>query len=141
MEFIVSILRNKWFWVAVIIIILIIVIYRNLGPLIEKVKDKRLPSYARDEEGNVIKVTDLDKIRLDRLVIQLREAVERFSGMDGSDFKEVNALTDQELEYVAKTYKSSFGVSLYKDIDDEWLPFTNEDENLMARLDKLGFKS
>ncbi len=108
MEIIVSLLRNKWFWIAVITIIVIIIIYRNLGPLIEKLKDKRVPSYARDEEGNVIKVTDLDKMRLDRLVIQLREAVERFSGMDGSDFKEVNSLTDQELEYVAKTYKSSY---------------------------------
>ena len=140
MEIIVSLLRNKWFWIAVITIIVIIIIYRNLGPLIEKLKDKRVPSYARDEEGNVIKVTDLDKMRLDRLVIQLREAVERFSGMDGSDFKEVNSLTDQELEYVAKTYKSSYGSSLFKDIDDEWLPFTNEDEKLQARLDKLGYK-
>lgn len=141
MEIVVSLLKNKWFWIILAIIIILVVLNRNWNIIKDKLFDKRNPSYTVDEEGNKIQVTELDKIRLDKLVVATNVAVNSALGMDYSHFEPLLDLTDQELEYVAKSYKSSYNVSLYQDIDDEWLPFTQGDEKLQARLDKLGYKS
>lgn len=52
----------------------------------------------------------------------------------------INALNDSELRYVAQFYEnnaSSTGQSLKQDIDDEFMPATDVDERLIARLNQL----
>lgn len=50
------------------------------------------------------------------------------------------ALNDSELRYVAQFYEhnaSSTGQSLKQDLDDEFMPATDVDERLIARLNQL----
>ena len=52
----------------------------------------------------------------------------------------INALNDSELRYVAQFYEhnaSSTGQSLKQDLDDEFMPATDVDERLIARLNQL----
>ncbi len=141
MEIIVSLLKNKYFWIALAIIIVLVILHRNWNIIKEKVLDQKNPSYATDDQGNVIKVSQLDANRLDKLVVDTRTAITKLGGASSDDFKKLTDLTDQELEYVAKQYKSSYQEVLYKNVDDEIMPFSSADEDLMARLDKLGYKS
>lgn len=46
-------------------------------------------------------------------------------------------LNDADLEKLANEYKQKSGNSLYKDVDDEFLPFITQDEDIMARLKEL----
>ncbi|MBN4061662.1 hypothetical protein JYU20_00510 [Bacteroidales bacterium AH-315-I05] len=52
--------------------------------------------------------------------------------------KQINALPDNELEYVAKYYQEKAGESLHDAVGAEYLPWMEEDVLLQERLKKLG---
>ncbi len=140
MDIISSLLKNKYFWIGLAILIVLIIIHRQWPIIKSKLFEQKNPSYATDENGDVIKVTQLDQSRLDKMVVDTRTAITKLTGMEYGDVDTLLALTDQELEYVTKKYKASYSTSLYEDVNDEYMPFTNKDEELMARLDKIGYK-
>lgn len=139
---ILSILKNKWFWIILAIIIIIIIINKNWETIESKLFDRKIANYARDAEGNIIKVTELDKPRLNAIAdrIRVRSQDHITGGLWAEDLQPALDLTDQELEYTAKYYKTAYNITLYKAVSEAWMPFTQTDQELMARLDKLALK-
>lgn len=142
MDFIVSLLKSKWFWIIIAILILLIIINKNWDSINSKLFERKITSYAKDAEGNVIKISELDKPRLERLANNVKIADDDWvsGGIYASDLQPINELSDQELEYVAKYYKQAYSKSLYEVVNNATMPFTQSDEKLMTRLDQLALK-
>lgn len=140
MEIVASLLRSKIFWIVVAIIILLIIINKNWPAIKDKLFERKIATYAKDDQGNVIKVSELDKPRIQKIVDEMRVASQTWDGLYYDDLKPLLDLTDQELDYAADIYKQSYGVSMYSTVEKAWMPATQADQELMARLDKLAKK-
>ncbi|MBN4061665.1 hypothetical protein JYU20_00525 [Bacteroidales bacterium AH-315-I05] len=151
MPVVAAILKNRWFWIAVVILIALILL-NKYGRLI---KVWLSPIRGDFQPGGI---TDKRKQELEDLASVAHSAIYSSTGnisipipipafgyISGGEtdveevLNKINTLNDNELYYVANYYKKSLtkGNSLYKDIDDEWMPFVNIDEKLMARLTEL----
>ncbi len=130
-----KVVRNKWFWIILVIIIILLVFRRHWNWL----KAKLGRSYG-DFTGQAI--PEEKKGDLKSLSENIYEEIYATFGNPTKFIKEANKLNDDELLYLARYYKSALTrkTSLYTDVDDEYLPFTSEDEALMLRLSKLGLR-
>lgn len=136
----VSILKNKWFWIAVVLIILLLVLRRN-WPRIKNLFQRDFGDYPGGD-----KIEEEDKARLKELAENLYTQIySTFSfGLDkrAKYMRDAMGLTDTELKWMARYYRTTItrGTCLYKDIDDEWMFLDTVDNELMARLAKIGEK-
>ncbi len=140
MQFIESLLRNKLFWIILALLIIAIIIHRNWDSINGSLFERKITNYATDAQGNVLQISELDKPRLEAMADKIKVTSESMLGLFSDDLKPAVDLTDQELEYMAKYFKSAYNKSLYSVCDDAWMPSTQTDEQLMARLDKLALK-
>ncbi|MFA5408075.1 MAG: hypothetical protein WC343_04810 [Bacilli bacterium] len=131
-------LKNKWFWYAVIAIIVLIILKRNMYVIKQWLRGRDV-SDTNSLEGN------LDTVRKESLKGMANAMWEdmdglNLSGHDTALWNSVYATTDTELIYLAKYYKRYVrnGVSLYEDIGDELMPGTDIDEKIRTRLSKVG---
>lgn len=137
-KFLLKLFSNKWFWIGLGVLILFLIVNAHWPSWKMKLFGKKLVNnYATDEQGNVISVTQLDKQRLDTMVRDIHTGIYSVWGFPQDLLDNMSKLTDQELEYLAKAYKGVFQVSLYKDLDDEWLPGTEVDDDILSRLATL----
>jgi hypothetical protein len=147
---ILNVLKNRWFWIILGLIILFLVLRRNWN----RIKSSRLFNRDRGDysEGftappgqNTSGMTQSQiaaarKKDLERLAEDLYREIYATFGYPTKFIKEANTLNDTELKYLSQYYRKALtkGNTLYKDVDDEFLPHTNEDEKLLARLSKIG---
>lgn len=132
--------KNKWFWIILISIIVLIFIRRNWSKWSFKAKGRFGPQHGDWQPGTI---TDARKSVLEGLARELYDAI--YSGWGatierGPIFNKVAYLNDNELEYTANYYKSAITKtnSLYYDVDEEYMPYSNSDEELMAKLSAIG---
>lgn len=134
-----AIFKNKWFWIIVASIVILLIFRRNWS---------RIKSTFQRDFGNYgdYKINEEDEARLRELAENLYQQINSsFSlGIDkrAKYMTDAMALTDTELKYLARYYRTALtkGTCLYKEIDDEWMPIDSVDEDLMARLAKIGEK-
>ncbi len=140
-------LLAKWakdwrFWAILGTIILLIILYKNRN----KLKTLFQSADIDLEEGESGVTSKSRKTELKAIASGLYEAIYSTEtvgyGIREQRFKAADELSDTELKFVSKYYRSSLtkGNKLYKDVDDEVMPTTSIDENLMAHLSKIGQK-
>jgi hypothetical protein len=136
-----NILTNKIFWYGLGGLILLYILYRNWS----KIKQFFGKDYGVYSSGGgtytPAGIPDGRKGELETLAKELYDkiyGVTTFTDKETS-FIKANSLNDTELKYLAQYYKSALtrSDSLYHDVDSEWMPFSSEDENLLARLSAL----
>jgi len=163
-QFAVTLLRNKFFWYAVIAIIVLIIIIRQWSNIRELIKKWTQPSdinieaeepLVNKEIGSEIITTkggetltrkEAKEKQLKLLADEIYKSI--YSSVSYPTFyrdeilEQINRITDTELEYLSKYYKKFLtqGVWLYTDIDNEFMPHTSIDETIMSRLSKIGQK-
>jgi len=134
-----KVLSDKRFWIGVAILIALL--------LAKKYWNKLAGSFQADygdyDDGAL---QEARKNELEGLANELYTAMHDISfgsALDDDHLLQLDQLTDRELKYVARFYKRAItrGVSLYQDINNEWMPFTDLDEMIMARLAQIGQKS
>lgn len=135
-------LSNKWFWIILGSIVALILIRRYWGKISSKVGSRLGPQYGDWQEGTI---TDGRKKELEKFAQNIYDVLACGYCMVGAedDLLKAAALNDNELEYLARFYEqyvSDNGETLYEDVDDEWLPATDADEDLLTKLDRLGLK-
>lgn len=148
-----SLLKNKWFWIGLgILIILIIVInqWSNIRSFIKRKTQKEDIDLTPEEKVLIAEgkkpLTDKREAYLKQLAQLLHSDIydTPITGHNSSLYIEAKGLSDTELKFMAKYYRVYItkGEYLAQDIDDEiYSPFTNIDSLLMARLAKVGEKS
>lgn len=136
MTFFGALVRNKWFWITVAVLVAFLVIRANWARLKHLFKVDR-GDYSDPPPGDS---------RQGQLEAMAREG---YSLMDGwfnplgnlgtqHWIERMLALNDTELRYIAEFFPSiSDGDSLYAWVDDEALPTTDVDQQLMARLAQM----
>ncbi len=135
---IVKILSSKVFWIIVAVIVIALIINAHWDSISRSLFGRKITSgYTTDATGAVIQVTELDKQRLDKFAQDLHSGIYGFWPLDQSLLDATQVLSDQELDYLAKTYKNVFGTKLYTDLDDEILPGTTVDDKILSRLAAL----
>lgn len=134
-----GILKNKWFWIIIGSIIILLIVRRNWS---------KITSVFQRDFGDYgdYKIDKEAKTRLQELAENLYSQIySNFSvGIDKRSkyMTDAMALTDTELKWLARYYRTALtkGTCLFKDIDEEWMPVDSVDEELMARLAKIGEK-
>ncbi len=132
-----KLVKNKWFWIILGSIIVLLILRKNWV----YIKAKFSKSYG-DFSGEPI--LDARKTELEGMASNLyNEIYELSTGTTGSRstaMDMISGLNDDELLYTARYYKKALtrGNSMYIDVDNELMPFTNSDETLMRRLSKIG---
>lgn len=140
--FVSNLLRSKIFWIVVCVIVLYIIIKRNAWKL-ETIGKPRFIDYETNSKGEVKTFSESTKSDLEQLARDLYNRIDGADGWFSSDepFRKTYYLTDQELLYVSQYYNKAVrrGKStLYKDIDDEWMPDTDIDTKILSRLSEIG---
>ena len=141
-----KVLSNKYFWMTVGAIILIVVTKKIWNKVSDSFQadfgeydDPALQPERKDELEELARDTHTKIYEVEFGIGSLGWGG---SALGEEDLIALDELTDRELKYVAKFYKRALtrGVSLYKDIHREWLPFTDMDEIVMVRLAQIGQK-
>lgn len=82
-------------------------------------------------------LTQERKAVLDGLAKDLHDSVYAWLGTAEEELATINALPDNEFIYCYESYITQFQANPYYDVDNEWLPGTDEDEKFMNRATKL----
>lgn len=133
-------MSSKWFWIILGVIILLILLHKYYPTIKDKFFDVAQPNYTKDADGNVIQVSALDQPRLKKIADDIDSASRNWMGLFAEDLAPALALSDQELEYVAKYFKTTYGKSLYSVLSTSFMPSTKSDDVLMSKLDRLALK-
>lgn len=139
---ILDLVKNKYFWIGLLALILIFILWKNSA---------RIKSYFSrligKSEGDYqpYGITEQRKLELQALAQKVYEGVNTYSVTTRAEFYDtldaVNAINDNELEYLAKYYEKNVSESsLYADIDDEWMPGGDIDEKILTRLKVLNLQ-
>ena len=133
----VNILVKYWLCIliGVVALIIIISIWRNW----DKIQSRYLSKKTGDWQSYAI--TDKRKADLQLLAEDTYDKIHGIGGLSSIHLDKLLSINDNELEYMAKYYENQLSEeSLWTDIDDEWLPATNKDEQLQQKLDNLGLR-
>lgn len=135
-----QLLVNPATWVVVALLIIVFVFWRNGRRWWANLTRQDRGNYAGQNrvQSNPAREAELQAMareayRVMHILIVTGDQRERA-------LADLLALNDTELRYVAVFYKNSVnpeGVSMRQDIDDEWMPFTDVDEKLIARLTQM----
>lgn len=138
--FLLSILRNKWFWVLLAAVVVLLLVRANWN----RIKALFTRDFGNYDEGFVTPTgsgqeVDARQRELEALAQTTYAAIHGTPGAFGASHVDVlKALNDTELKFTATYYRQAItrGTKLSVDIDDEVLPFTDE-ESLVARLQAM----
>lgn len=119
-----------------IILAIVIAVYRKL-------KYSQVFKYSDiDKDADSDGIEDvIDKEKSKEFATSLRTFITSTNVLFGRDLTpmtNLRLLNDKELKYAGRYYRNMYGESMSTDIDNEYLPFTDEDEKIIARLIKLG---
>lgn len=133
-----NILRNRWFWYAVIAVVLFLLLR---GPVVRgwaALKRAAMKDGGNYSEGFTGESVDVRKAEIEALA---QEAYNQLTAGIPSPWARERALhaladlNDTELRHAAKHYKNlRRDRTLYQDVDAASMPFSNVDETLMGRL-------
>ena len=127
-----SILKSKVFWYVIIAIILLIIILKYKNIVLDKIK-----SQVTGDFGNTI--TAGRKLVLESWANILNTEIYDTFGNASDMLEQIAIINDDEFRYFVKYYNRQFSNSLYEDIDNEILYYTDADEIIMTRLKQQGF--
>lgn len=137
------ILTNKWLFIAIGVIIAILVLRRHGKRWWTQATRTDRGNYAGQEavRNNPARQAELDQMARDAQTAMHTVLIVGGTTWTGREavLERLLALNDTELRYVAQFYRSinESGNSLRVDVQGEWMPFTNVDERLVARLNQL----
>jgi len=132
-----KVVRNKWFWIAILVIVLVFVWARNLN----KIKGQLGKDYGQYTDVTPAEIQPYRKAYLEDLAQRLYTAMTSFWGIERNVvMAEALRIPDGEMKYLANFFKSAItrGESLYYWVDAEWMSQYDEDDQLLARLAKIG---
>lgn len=147
MPWIKAILSNKWFWIILGAIILLIILRKYGGSVIQSLKNLISPEnidfapgepviLSKQREEEIRAIGDLISADIEDTPVGSRNV---------AAYEAANALTDNELKFLAKYYKTldSDEYGLWKAIDSETYYFSaaTEANKLKSRLAKIGYKA
>lgn len=126
-----KVLKSKYFWIGLTVLIAIILIRRYWNEIIDKIK----PIHGDFTDD----LTDADKKSLENLAKQLRDVIYGNYAFEnrGEVLHKCNALNDTEFLYLVRYYNRYLG-DVAADVDNEWMPASNEDELFLSRLNGMG---
>ncbi|WKZ67166.1 MAG: hypothetical protein QY325_04370 [Flavobacteriales bacterium] len=146
-----KLLRNPWFWVAVAVIILLLLARKHAARWSAALKR----AFARDAGDYSVGLTDGAGRPVQPMSAEAQARQQEIKDMAQEAYAQMNAgitdpgarqaaleqllsLNDTELRLAAREYNAlSRNESLYAAIANEWMPFTEVDEQLMARLARI----
>lgn len=122
--------RSRWFWVAVAVTIALLLLWKYWS---------HVAAWFRRDLGNYDEGRVVPDEQLRSMARSLFAAVIGFGGGVSDKLEQLSALNDSDLRYLATFYKSltTDGASLKEHIDDEWMPHTDLDDTLIARLNQM----
>jgi len=132
-----KVVRNKWFWIAIVVVILLIVLRRNWN----KIKGQIGRDYGQYNDVAPAEIQPYRKTYLEDLAQRLYTEMTSFWGVDRNVvMAEALRIPDGEMKYLANFFKGAItrGESLYYWVDSEWMSQYSEDDELLARLAKIG---
>jgi hypothetical protein len=127
--------KGKLILYILLIVVVIFLLWKFSAKIeggFKKLFGKSGGSYDEKGQHSAVEISGL----ANRLYSAIYDPV-AMSGTKQELFKEALTYNDTDLDKLATEYAQKSDNSLYKDIDDEFLPFVNEDETLMARLKEL----
>ncbi len=134
-EIAMKILKNKWFWIGLATLIVLLIIRANWQYL----KAKFARSFG-DFTGE--KISDSRQAVLNGFADNLHQSIHTSVawGDTVDALNNISGVNDDELRYIARYYKRALsrGTSLYTDLNNEWMPLTDIDEQILTRLSKIG---
>lgn len=139
-----AIVTNKYFWWVIVALVLIIVIYKYKA---------RIKGWLQQDNGDYSRgIGDTETTEANSAEIAARKAeieklaTDMFSSFNGADtvtgkimlINKALAYNDAELKYLSNYYKIvSPNESLYEAVSADWFWWNNEDDLLLAKLNKL----
>lgn len=138
--FLLSVVRNKWFWIILAAVVVLLVIRANWN----RIKGLFTRDFGNYDEGfttpnGTSQEEDMRKRELEAMAQTMHAAIHGLPGAFGeAHVAQLQALNDTELKHLASYYRTAItrGTKLSVDIDDELLPFV-DDETLVARLQAM----
>lgn len=130
---------NKKIIIVIIVVIVAFFVIRNYLP---QIKLYFQPKNIDLQPGESVEISETRKRYLESLAGRVYADIystSTFTGHDDSVYIEANAVTDNELLYMAGYYKKylSSGVSMWQDIDDEAY-LIQSPTDLQQHLSKIG---
>lgn len=123
----------KWVWVALAIVVLYF-LFRNP---IKRAWQRFTANDGGDYGGEGL--SDTDEARLRVLSNQLHQAIEGLPGYDREVvMAQAVALSDTQLRFLAEEYEANGSATLFTDVDDEMMPFSDVKDQLLQRLRTIG---
>lgn len=142
--------KSKWFIYGLIAVIVIFLIWKYQARIRQFFSKDNGDYTLGIGDTETTQATQEEKEQRKQFLRQLAEATYaaihgipvNYYGIELTDrvslFKQMLALNDSELKFLANYYSViSKDETLYEAIDDEFMPFNNEDDKLLARLSKL----
>ncbi len=142
LEFFKQLFSNKYFWYVIVALFLIWLVNRYWDKIVAVFQ----PADIDLLPGETKSISKTRQAELKDFASELYQAIYATQnvGVDYREDKFIEAadLSDNELRFVSKHYRKSLtkGNWLFTDVDDETMPFSAVDENLMSRLAKVGEK-
>lgn len=138
-----KLLSNKWFWITLVVLIIALVVYKNGNRWWAQLTRRDQGNYAGQDavEHNSARAAELQQMARDANTA-INSAL-FFGGVTATGREEalgkLLTLNHTEVRYVANFYKgiSPNGTTLKNDVDDEEMPFSSVDEQLVALLNQL----
>lgn len=146
-----KLLRNPWFWVALAVLALLLLARKHAARWSAALKR----AFARDAGDYSIGLTDGAGQAVQPFSAEAEQRISEIKAMAQEAYAQMNAgftspiarqsaleallaLNDTELRMAAREYNAiSRNESMYSAIANEWMPFTEVDEQLMARLARI----
>lgn len=144
-QFIITLLKNKWFWIVLATIVGIMLIRRHWWKIRRTFKPKDID--LKEGETATGKIPEYRRNVITEVAQQIRNDIYDTSvlGHNYAPYQEAEEkFTDKELNYLANYYKkqlSDKNNSLYEDIDSQYYTQfyrTNYPAKLKTRLKKIG---
>lgn len=138
MPVLLTLITKRWFWMLIVGVIVSFIIWRNWV---------RIKALLRQKRGDFqsTPISDERKAELKTVAKNAHKAIhETWSSHSAGEREDIlnvlNHINDNELLFTAKFYKKELnnGVSLYQDVRDEVMWFSNIDNRLMAALERIG---
>ena len=140
MKTLLNIVKSPWFWAAVILLIVVLFIRANADRWSAAIKRVFAKDNGDYTEGYALAGGTEDQRKATLKALAQEAYAQLSAGVVNPMAREAAIaalfpLNDTELRFVATEYKyQSRDKSLFTAVDDAWMPFSDVDERLMARL-------